>query len=144
MLFRSNPLILKAELRLQIVKKRVKRRLKTVKKVFVRGRQRDFPRLTQNTSFIERLNLTLRQAICFLQRKTLGYAKSTTRCEHILWINLVAYNYCWLHKSLRIDQTDKPMPSFKKRYLQQTPAMAMGITNQPLNWKFLITAPIPN
>ena len=49
---------------LQIVKRRIKRRLVTVKKYF--------PGKSQNTSFIERLNLTLRQHISYLQRKTLG------------------------------------------------------------------------
>ena len=60
---------------LQIVKRRVKRRLVTVKKFFVKGTAKDFPGKTQNTSFIERLNLTLRQHVSYLQRKTLGYCK---------------------------------------------------------------------
>ncbi|WP_202895878.1 hypothetical protein [Iningainema tapete] len=48
---------------LQIVKKRVKRKLKTVKKFLVKGVAEDFPIGTQNTSYIERLNLTLRRHI---------------------------------------------------------------------------------
>ena len=61
---------------LQIVKRRVKCRLITVKKVFVKGTDKDFPGKSQNTSFIERLNLTLRQHVSYLRRKTLGYCKS--------------------------------------------------------------------
>ena len=58
---------------LQIVKKRVKMRLVTVKKCFVKGAEADFKGKTQNTSYIERFNLTLRQRVSYLQRKTLGY-----------------------------------------------------------------------
>ncbi|WP_202895347.1 IS1 family transposase [Iningainema tapete] len=46
---------------LQIVKQRVQRKLKTVKKFLVSGVAEDFPQGTQNTSYIERLNLTLRR-----------------------------------------------------------------------------------
>jgi IS1 family transposase len=48
---------------LQIVKKRVKMRLVTVKKCFVKGTEDDFKGKTQNTSYIERFNLTLRQRV---------------------------------------------------------------------------------
>ena len=43
---------------LQIVKKRIKMRLITVKKCFVKGTEADFKGKTQNTSYIERFNLT--------------------------------------------------------------------------------------
>jgi len=56
---------------LQIVKQRFKRRLVTVKKEFVIGKSAAFPDGTQNTSYIERFNLTLRQRISYLKRKTL-------------------------------------------------------------------------
>ncbi len=46
---------------LQIVKKRIKMRLITVQKNFVKGTQDDFTGKSQNTSYIERFNLTLRQ-----------------------------------------------------------------------------------
>ncbi len=50
-------------------------RLVTVKKCFVKGAEAYFKGKTQNTSYIERLNLTLRQQVSYLQRKTLGYCK---------------------------------------------------------------------
>ena len=43
-----------------LVKQRRKRRLVTVKKRIVKGKETDFGHKTQNTSYIERLNLTLR------------------------------------------------------------------------------------
>ena len=61
---------------LQIVKQRRKRRLVTVKQRLVKGKESDFPPKTRNTSYLERFNLTLRQRVSYLQRKTLGYCKS--------------------------------------------------------------------
>ena len=49
--------------------------LQIVKKCFVKGTEYDFKGKTQNTSYIERFNLTLRQRVSYLQRKTLGYCK---------------------------------------------------------------------
>jgi len=63
-------------------------RLVTVKKCFVQGSQDDFQGKTQNTSYIERFNLTLRQRVSYLQRKTLGYCKKKSNFTGILWINL--------------------------------------------------------
>ena len=86
---------------LQIVKRRIKRRLVTVKKCFVEGTAKDFPGKSQNTSFIERLNLTLRLHISYLQRKTLGYCKNKLNFTNVMWINLFNYNYIQFHKSLQ-------------------------------------------
>ena len=127
---------------LQIVKRRIMRRLVTVKKFFVKGTAEDFPDKSQNTSFIERLNLTLRQHICYLQRKTLGYCKSKVNFVNIMWINLFNYNYIQVHKSLRI-QINNENKKFIKKYQHNTPAMQMKLTNSPLNWRYLLTFPIP-
>ncbi|WDN89128.1 hypothetical protein BuS5_02096 [Desulfosarcina sp. BuS5] len=127
---------------LQIVKRRIKRRLVTVKKYFVKGTVKDFPGKSQNTSFIERLNLTLRQHISYLQRKTLGYCKNKLNFSNVMWINLFNYNYIQFHKSLRI-RINNENEKFIKKYNHNTPAMQMGLTNSPLNWRYLITVPIP-
>jgi IS1 family transposase len=66
-------------------------RLVTVKKCFVKGTEDDFKGKTQNTSYIERFNLTLRQRVCYLQRKTLGYCKKKAHLADSLWINLYDY-----------------------------------------------------
>ena len=76
---------------LQIVKKRIKMRLITVKKNFVKGTKADFTGKSQNTSYIERFNLTLRQRVSYLQRKSLGYCKNKSNFNHLLWINLYDY-----------------------------------------------------
>lgn len=127
---------------LQIVKRRVKRRLVTVKKLFVKGSTDDFPGKTRNTSFIERLNLTLRQHVSYLQRKTLGYCKSKKIFSIIMWINLFNYNYIRFHKSLRVRINDND-EKFVSHFEHNTPAMKIGLTNSQLNWRYLIIAPIP-
>ncbi len=127
---------------LQIIKKRFKRKLKTVKKFFVKGSEKDFPTGTQNTSYIERFNLTLRQRVSYLQRKTIGYCKNQTNFNRTLWVNLFDYNYCQFHKSLRLDLTEEKV-KFKKKYKQVTPSMKMGLTTSQLDWRFLLVSPVP-
>jgi len=54
---------------------------------------------------------------------------------------LYNYNYIQFHKSLRVKIS--PQKKFIKYYQHYTPAMKMGLTHKPLNWKFLLTTPIP-
>lgn len=128
---------------LQIVKIRVKRRLKTVKKCFVRGSKNDFPQGTQNTSFIERFNLTLRHKVSCLVRKTIGFSKNSEHFDQKLWMSLFDYNYRKPHKSLRQRLPGNRKHKFVKKFTETTPAMKMGLTNIPIQWKFLFLAPIP-
>ena len=127
---------------LQIVKKRVKMRLVTVKKCFVKGTEADFKGKTQNTSYIERFNLTLRQRVSYLQRKTLGYCKKKSNFNDTLWINLYDYNYRCHHKSLRLPLTHPGTSKFQRKWTHRTPAMAMGLAKEALTWRFLLVAPI--
>ena len=127
---------------LQIVKQRRKRRLVTFKQRLVTGKESDFPPKTKNTSYLERFNLTLRQSVSYLQRKTLGYCKSQVNFQWVLWMNLFNYNYCQFHKSLRQDLTGEA-PKFQRRYRHLTPGMKMGLTSTRLGWRDLIIAPIP-
>ena len=127
---------------LQIVKKRIHKRLVTVKKCFVKGSEADFTGKSQNTSFIERFNLTLRQHVCYLQRKTLGYCKKKSNFEVVLWNNLFDYNYIRTHKNLRLPVNPCGKPHFQKRWQHRTPAMTMGLTRQVLSWRFLFLVPV--
>ena len=126
----------------QIVKRRFKRRLVTVTKGFVKGSEAEFPAKTQNTSFIERVNRTLRPHVSSLTRQTLGYGKNRNHFQHILWINLYNYNYIQFHKSLRRKIRDNPK-KFQKHYQHCTPAMTIGLTQTALTWRYLLTGPIP-
>ena len=126
---------------LQIVKVRYKRILRTVKKVYVKGKPTDFTGKTQNTSYVEKHNLTLRDRVTYLGRKTIAYCKSKVQFERIMWINLFDYNYIKYHKSLRIEISEEKI-FMKKKYIHQTPAMKRRITKKALNWRFLLTTPV--
>jgi len=128
---------------LQIVKKRYKMKLVTVSKTIVKGVLKDFYKGTQNTSFIERINLTLRMRISYLQRKTIGYCKKKDHFMHIAWINLLNYNYIKFHKGLRLRLSDN-YTYFKKSCSHYTPAMKAGLTDKALDWRFIITCPVPS
>lgn len=127
---------------LQIVKQRYRKILRTVKKVFVKGTEEDFPDGTRNTSFIERFNLTLRQRVSYLTRKTLGYCKNKANFECMLWMNLFDYNYCQIHKGLRVDLKGEKQCGFRRRYAHSTPAMKMNMADYPLDLRYLLTVPI--
>ena len=115
--------------------------MRTVKKVFVKGGKDDFTSKTQNTSYVERHNLTLRDRVSYLGRRTIAYCKSKVQFKRIIWINLFDYNYIRYHKSLRVQITETKL-KFVKKYIHQTPAMKIGITKTALNWRFLLTCPI--
>ena len=81
---------------------------------FVKGTAADFTGKLQNTVYIERFNLTLRQRVSYLQRKSLGYCKNKSNFNAILFINLFDYNYRRTHKSLRLAVNSQQVSDFKK------------------------------
>ena len=56
---------------------------------------------TWNTSFIERLNLTIRQSSAYLSRRTLSHARSTERLDEHLELLRCYYNFVRPHGSLK-------------------------------------------
>jgi hypothetical protein len=76
------------------------------------------------TAFIERVNLTIRQGIAALARKTWSLAKSQeSLLLHVQWWRSY-YHLARPHQSLR-----ERVPGLKRRYRARTPAMAAGITD---------------
>ena len=59
---------------------------------------------TVNTSFIERLNLTIRQGSAYLSRRTLSHARVTDRLEAHLELLRSYYNFVRPHGALKFDQ----------------------------------------
>ena len=90
------------------------------------------------TAFIERLNLTLRQGVSLLTRKTWSLAQSQ---DHLLlhceWWRAY-YHFARPHESL-----SQPIPGSKRKYEPQTPAMALGLTDHVWTVTQLITMPVP-
>jgi len=81
-------------------------------------------RETIQTAFIERVNLTIRQGIAPLSRRTWSLAKSQeSLLIHVHWWRSF-YHFSRPHQSLRIK-----VPGLKRRYQERTPAMAAGFTD---------------
>jgi IS1 family transposase len=79
---------------------------------------------TIGTSFIERLNLTVRQGIAALSRRTWSLAKSQEALLlHVHWWRSY-YHLARPHESLRV-----PVPGLKRRCRERSPAMAAGLTD---------------
>lgn len=75
-----------------------------------------------NTSFIERLNLSVRQENRRCQRKTLGFSKEGAMLDAQLALYQAYYNLVRPHRALR-----QPAPaSGRRRWSNRTPAMEAG------------------
>ena len=78
-----------------------------------------------NTAYIERDNLTLRQELRRLTRKTLGFSKNRRELQHALDFIDAHDNFVKPHGALRLR-----VPSDENRvWAPQTPAMAAGISD---------------
>jgi hypothetical protein len=65
-----------------------------------------------STSHIERQNLTMRMGMRRFTRLTNGFSKKLENHKHSVALHFMHYNYCRIHKTLRV-----------------TPAMEAGISN---------------
>jgi len=78
-----------------------------------------------NTAYIERDNLTLRQELKRLTRKTLGFSKNRRELQHALDFIDAHNNFVKPHGALRLRA-----PSEENRlWARRTPAMAAGISD---------------
>ena len=75
---------------------------------------------TVNTSFIERLNLTIRQRSAYLSRRTLSHARSTDTLETHLELLHCYYNFVRPHGALKFGRETR------------TPAMQAGLATRRL------------
>lgn len=90
------------------------------------------------TSFLERLNLTIRQSLAPLGRKTLSFSKKRENLKKQTIFFQVFYNFARPHMSLReeiSDSTDR----FQKRWRPKTPGMAAGIIDHVWEFRELLT-----
>ncbi|RPI70414.1 MAG: hypothetical protein EHM38_05870 [Geobacteraceae bacterium] len=98
-----------------------------------------------NTSYVERLNLTIRQSVSKLTRRTWGPARYTTELmEHLEWWRGY-YHFVRPHESLAIEFTQplkrkgKQLP---RKNRKRTPAMAAGLTDRRWTVRELISYPL--
>lgn len=78
-----------------------------------------------NTASIERDNLTLRQGLRRLTRKTLGFSKNRRELPHALDFIDAHDNFVKPHRALRL----KLASDEDRRWMLRTPAMAAGISD---------------
>jgi hypothetical protein len=100
-----------------------------------------------NTAFVERVNLTLRQSVAALIRRTWSTMQDAPQLLlHLEWWRAY-YHFVRPHESLRvalaqpIDRGGKRVP---QRYRQRTPAMAAGLTSRRWRVSEVLTLPLPS
>jgi hypothetical protein len=91
------------------------------------GTQRSIQALI-NTSYIERLQATLRARLAPLVRRTRAGAHKRCTLEWGMWLVGSCYNFMWVHRSLG-----------EKR----TPAKAAGLTDHRWTMEELLAFPVP-
>ena len=77
-----------------------------------------------NTSYIERINLTIRNSLARFIRKGMNYSKSALMHSRAIDFFQAWYNFVKPHKSLR-----SMVNRGNKRWLQRTPAVAQKLTD---------------
>lgn len=91
-----------------------------------------------NTAYIERLNATFRACWAPLARRTRALAQQIPHLTAGMYLVGTVYNFCWEHESLR-SRRDGP----GRKWVQQTPAMAAGLTDHCWTLHELLTYQIP-
>jgi IS1 family transposase len=116
----------------QVIKKRICRRLVSVSKRLVFG---SWPLVQQrlaasgwqvNTAFIERLNLSIRQHVPGLGRRVNTLALSPTGLVQQVTLFQLYYNFCLPHATLKVALKNNHT---RQKWQQRSPAMAVGLTD---------------
>ncbi len=99
-----------------------------------------------NTAFVERVNLTLRQGLAALGRRTWATAQQAPALVASLEWWRGYYHFVRLHAALRVPLT-KPIERggrrAPRRYHQRTPALAAGLTSRRWTVQDLLQVPLP-
>jgi transposase-like protein len=123
----------------QVVKRYVQRRVVSVERRAVRGTEAAIATVLAttgggsgiHTAYIERLNATFRTSLAPLVRRGRAIAHTEAVLTAGMWLVGCAYNFCWLHDSLRIAAPAGACWKWQER----TPAMAAGLTHH--RWTML-------
>jgi len=90
------------------------------------------------TSYVERINLTIRTCLARFIRKGVNFSKTITMHQRTLDLFQAWYNFIKPHDSLKVK-----VDSQNRKWLQRTPAMAENITDHIWTLKELLTFRIP-
>jgi hypothetical protein len=86
---------------------------------------------TLNTSFVKRLNLTIRQGSAYLRRRSPCHARGTDQLRGHVELLRCYYNFIRPHRALKFGRKTR------------TPAMQAGLVSAPLKWSDVFPAPAP-
>lgn len=84
---------------------------------------------TLNTSFVERLNLTIGQGSAYLRRCSPCYARGEDQLRGHVELLRCPDNFLWPHGALKFGRETR------------TPAMQAGVASPRLTWSDIFTAP---
>ena len=90
------------------------------------------------TSYVERINLTIRTSLARFIRKGMNFSKTMKMHQKAFDLFQAWYNLIKPHKSLRLE-----INSGNRKWFQRTPAMAEGITDHIWSLKELLTFRVP-
>ena len=93
-----------------------------------------------NTAYVERDNLTSRQSIGRLVRKTLSHSKKSSFLRRHLALEDAVFNVVRPHQALRIAM---PQPTLGRKWQQRTPAMAAELTDHIWSLEELLSYRVP-
>jgi IS1 family transposase len=99
-----------------------------------------------NTAFVKRVNLTLRQSVAALARRTWSTLQDAPQLLLQLEWWRAYYHFVRPHESLRVplaQPRDRGGRRLPQRYRQRTPAMAAGLTSQRWTVHELLMLPLP-
>jgi hypothetical protein len=99
--------------------------------------------LTISTALVERVNLTLRQALAPLTRKTSSFCKDRERLQQRVVFFQTFYNVARPPMSLRRQlpmRERKRQGAIRPRWRERTPAMAAGLTDHVWTFRERLTA----
>jgi transposase-like protein len=131
----------------QMVKRYAQRRVVSVERRVVRGTEHAIATVLAathtgtaiNTAYIERLNATFRASLAPLVRRGRTIAHTEAVLTAGMWLVGCAYNFCWLHDSLRL----RAPAGACWKWQDRTPAMAAGLTNHRWTMPELLRYQVP-
>ena len=131
----------------QVVKQYVKRRVVSVRQRVVEGTAAGITAVLTatgtgqgiHTAYIERFNATLRSALAPLARRARALAHKVETLHAGMYLVGCAYNFCWVHASLRLAA---PMGAGHP-WQERTPAMAAGLTDHCWTLRELLGYQVP-
>jgi hypothetical protein len=131
----------------QVVKRYVRRRVVSVERRVVRGTEAAIAAVLAathtgtgiNTAYIERLNATFRASLAPLVRRGRALAHTEAVLSAGMWLVGCAYNFCWLHESLR----QRAPAGAPWKWQERTPAMAARLTDHRWTMRELLDYQVP-